>query len=260
MFTGKGGVGKTTLAMAYSLFLHQQNKKVRYFSADQKENSFYCRQLAVPYQELSSSEIIAKYIGRKLHSPLLAKWICQTDFFQAAFDLIPALGHLLCLGQLVEYLQQDPELYLVLDAPASGHARSMFEASNNFREIFQSGIIFKDIYLLQEYLQQQQIIHTWIVTTPHEMAMEEAEELRNFFATLKFGDNSIILNQSMELAIHPKDRTNLPAFLHHQIVLENEMLQKFSLMGKVPYFPQEHPTKVIQQINEYFIHECRNQN
>jgi arsenite-transporting ATPase len=55
--------------------------------------------------------------------------------------MIPGLGHMILFGHIIDELERDPELHIVIDAPASGHALTMFESTSTFETIFK-GTIF----------------------------------------------------------------------------------------------------------------------
>ena len=59
--------------------------------------------------------------------------------------MIPGLGQMILLGDLVTQLESDPDLTIVLDSPSSGHAITMFESPDNYKEMLKKGLLVQDI-------------------------------------------------------------------------------------------------------------------
>jgi GTPase SAR1 family protein len=162
IFTGKGGVGKTTLSFSFTKYLqdiHHNNtetkhKKVKYIyfktsSLSDKETTLdpmiaEAETLGIQTIGLDLLESAEIYVGKKLKSLTLGKWIVKTPFFKAIVNMIPGFNYLIYLGQILEILNDNKDLTLILDSPSSGHALTMLESTHNFRDIFESGIIFDD--------------------------------------------------------------------------------------------------------------------
>lgn len=228
IFTGKGGVGKTTLAMAFTKKLESDGIKVKYNCFHQTPERTLWGKLQLPVIDLelhSSAEI---YIGRKLNSKTIASWIMKTAFFKSLFQMIPGLGHMILLGHLIDELERDPELVIVLDSPASGHALTMFESSSNFKAIFRSGLIVKDIDRMQRFLMNKENLKTYVITLPTELAMSEAYELKKELEINMIENKleaEILVNDSYlrYFEINKVDNNLLPDFLQQKIKLETEI-------------------------------------
>jgi arsenite-transporting ATPase len=178
IFTGKGGVGKTTLAMSFTKQLQMQKKEVKYFCFYQFPEKKLYESLKLPVLELNLEKSAETYIGRKLNSKTIASWIMKTHFFKSLFQILPALGHMILLGNIIDELENNPNLIIVLDSPASGHALTMFESSTNFKNIFKTGLIVKDIEKMHTFLNNENNLATYIVTNPSDLAITEARELQ----------------------------------------------------------------------------------
>lgn len=224
IFTGKGGVGKTTLAMAFTKYLKSKNVKVLY-------NSFYqippIKKLEVnqlPYLDISVEGSAQKYIGKKLNSETIAQWIMKTHFFKSLFQMIPGFGHMLLLGNIINELENDPELVVVLDSPASGHALTMFESSDNFKKIFKTGLIVKDIDRMKFFLENSENVKTHIIALPNELAWQEALELKSEIDPI-YKNTEIIINNSFKkyFSLNKIDELTLPDFLKKKCELEEQL-------------------------------------
>ena len=183
IFTGKGGVGKTTLAMAMTKHLESRGVNAKYQCFQQNPELSLINELRLPNIKLDMLASAEIYVGRKLNSTTIASWIMKTHFFKSLFQMIPGLGHMILLGHLIDELEKDPSLVVVLDSPASGHALTMFESSSNFKKIFRSGLIVKDIDRMQNFLSSANNLKTQVVTLATELSLSEAQDLKNELQT-----------------------------------------------------------------------------
>lgn len=225
--TGKGGVGKTTLALALTHQLKSQGKKVKYFSFLQNAPLKTLKELGLEhldYELIHSAEI---YIGRKLKSETIAHWIMKTPFFKSLFQMIPGLGHMILFGHIIDALEKDPELVVVLDAPASGHALTMFESTSTFETIFQSGLIVNDINRMNNFIRGRGNMLTFVITLPNPMAYQEATELRAQLQQKNIEIAPLVVNDTLSnMLTHKTKESFIPEFLVNRLSLEKEVLAK----------------------------------
>ena len=242
IFTGKGGVGKTSLAMAFTKFLQTQKRKVYYHSLGQPLNQALAQELELPYFELGPQKSMEEYIAHKLGSQTIARWIFKTPFFSSLFDLLPSLGQLIFLGHILNKIEKDPELTIVLDSPSSGHVLTLFEAGENFKKIFKIGTIIQDIENINQFLYDQNKLKIIILALPSAMAIQEGEELQLALSQLKFPRPTIVLNHVMSQSpyLSNSDPALFPAFLTQKITLENQAMDKLKAQSCPIIFPYSH--------------------
>lgn len=227
IFTGKGGVGKTTISLAFTSLLQQKGLKARliYFKNSKlDENSESYQEVKVKAASLNVECIgldlldsAKNYIAQKLGSITIAGWVVKTPFFKSLINMIPGFNYLIYMGQMLQYLKEDPNLILVLDSPSSGHALTMFEATKNFNQIFQSGTLFEDTQEMLELLAQKDFIQINILTLPTLLALQETQELELKLSQIESFKTRVICNYSLE----GFRELNLPKTLRHK--LENEL-------------------------------------
>jgi arsenite-transporting ATPase len=222
VFTGKGGVGKTSVALAYALALKDEGYRVLYNSFDQLPNTSLVQNLDIPCLSLSLEESAKEYMGRKLGSTMVAHWIMKTPFFSSLLNMLPGLGQMILFGHLLAQIQDDPTLHIVLDSPSSGHAMTMFESSHNFKEIFRTGPLVQDIERMHAFMSDTNNLKTVIITTPSPMAVSEGLELQGQFLELGLKHVSLLLNDSLMKcsAIQNSNPEELPPFIKKKIQLE----------------------------------------
>ncbi len=253
IFTGKGGVGKTTLAMAFTKYLQSQNLNVKYNCFHQNPERALEQELNLPTIEMRMEASAEAYIARKLSSTTVASWIMKTHFFKALFQMIPGLGHMILLGHLIDLLDKDPTLIIVLDSPASGHALTMFESSSNFKRIFKTGLIVKDIDRMQRFLTGDHNLKTHVVTLATELSLSEANDLKIELETNLPETNAhsdLIVNDSFQKFFENNkiSESDLPDFLKQKVELEKTIVaEHFSL----PHIDQTHPAKIVKELAQH---------
>jgi anion-transporting ArsA/GET3 family ATPase len=185
IFTGKGGVGKTTLSKAFVKYLTEHDHEVAYLTFKNQsiaeENPGSSENLNQGIREifLDLEDCARGYIEKKLNSKMVASWIVKTPFFRALINMVPGFNYLIYLGKVLEMGHENPRLIIVLDAPASGHALTMIESTTNFQQIFESGIIFEDTSKMLSRLNDPQYTKIHVISLPSVMSWQEATELKS---------------------------------------------------------------------------------
>jgi len=185
IFTGKGGVGKTTLSKAFVRYLVEHDHEAVYLtfknqslSESHKDVTSEATVQGIREIYLDLEECARGYIERRLNSKLIAGWIVKTPFFRALINMVPGFNYLIYLGKVLEMGKDNPRMIVVLDAPASGHALTMVESTTNFQQIFESGIIFEDTHKMLSRLNDPSYTKIHIVSLPSQMSWQEAIELK----------------------------------------------------------------------------------
>ena len=233
IFTGKGGVGKTTLALAFCEVLKKHKKKYLYISlktnklnaSDKKMNKpdDVIEQLGINSEVLDLKVSVRGYIAKKLKSETVAKWIVKTPFFQSLVNMIPGFSYVIYLGYLLEKLTDDPELTIVLDSPSSGHALTMLESTKNFNEIFEGGVIYEDTKKMLEVLTSKSFTQINIITLPTTLAVNEALELES---SIKSISPEYSVKITCNNCLFSFASNSQPDFLKVKISNEEEALRK----------------------------------
>lgn len=249
IISGKGGTGKTSVSIALCKKLQQENKKVLYTAFDHEVDQILLDELSLPFFDTTVEKSCEKYIELKLKSATIAKWIMKTPFFSALFSILPSLGSMILLGHYIKNLENDPDLVIVLDSPATGHAKSMIEATYNFNEIFRAGVLVKDIQRMHNFLHNENNVKCIICSLPTEMSLQEASELKSFMTEKNIKNTSILLNNYLQ------GNGSKIEFLSKKENAETEILKKFSeenkIDFKIPKFFTHDKSTVITKISKF---------
>jgi len=231
IFTGKGGVGKTTLSKSFVKYLNEHDHEAVYVTfknqsiTDELHESTTTFHQGIKEIYLDLAECAQNYIEKKLNSKLIASWIVKTPFFRALINMVPGFNYLIYLGKILEMGNENPRLIIVLDAPASGHALTMIESTTNFQQIFESGIIFEDTSKMLSKLNDPNYTKIHIISLPSIMSWQEAIELKSGLKNRIPVEINISLNNTLYPQI--KNQLNeVPEVLKQKALNEKDLIEQ----------------------------------
>jgi len=260
LFTGKGGVGKTTLAMAYANYLKEKGEDVLYAtitSSNIKDRTHHeshhhvLGALSIPYLDLVLADCAEAYISKKMNSKMIGAAVVKTPFFKSLINMIPGFSYLIFMGRLLEEIHYSGNKKIIIfDSPASGHTLTLLESTQNFNDIFQSGLLFEDTKKMLSLIHSPEFMGIHIITNLTEMSLIEGLELKQTIQGLGFKNISTIANNAMTLIPNIDDEKNLPEFLKGKIKLENELLLQFKnqIQNFIPHIPETDAVSLIKAL------------
>lgn len=231
IFTGKGGVGKTTLAKAFVRYLVSQGQDAIYLTfknsalSDVQTAGSDLRNNGIREVALDLEESARGYIEKRLSSKLIANWIVKTAFFRALVNMMPGFSYLIYLGKILEMGKENPNLIVVLDAPASGHALTMVESTGNFQQIFESGVVFDDTVKMLSKLNDPAYTKIHVVSLPSLMSWQEAMELRSGLNSRTPVSVDITINNYLYPLLE-KSIPSLPSVLRDKAMNEKKLIDE----------------------------------
>jgi arsenite-transporting ATPase len=243
--------------MALTKTLKEQGHKVEYNSFDVSPRFSTLTALGIPHFELFLEQSMKEYMGRKLKSEMVAGWIMKTPFFSSLFNMLPALSQMILLGHIIDKLNADPNLHIVIDAPASGHSLTLFQSTHNFKDMFKDGLLVDDINKMHQFLHSPGNLEVWIATLPSRMAIQEGVELGEKLAEMNINNIKFLANGNLSKVpyIESKD-AELPDFLKQKVAMEDEALKDISELtnskiGVLPYFTGIKFENIVNSANKY---------
>jgi anion-transporting ArsA/GET3 family ATPase len=183
--TGKGGVGKSTVAAALGVLAARRGMRV--VVAEVGGRSDTARLLAsegVDHASITPRESVEEYLHDQLPGPL-AELLARSGTFASFVEATPGMNELLTIGKVWE-LTSDPrrtpgnEPYdlVILDAPASGHGLALLTAPRTFSDAARLGPIHRQAGIIHETLSDATRTAVVVVTLAEEMPVNETLELR----------------------------------------------------------------------------------
>jgi anion-transporting ArsA/GET3 family ATPase len=187
--TGKGGVGKTSMAAALALLASQHGKRTLACEVDAKGNladffeaepNVFTPQELVPglfAMAMNTEESLKEYLKLQLKVPLLARigpFARSLDFVANA---APGVKEILTVGKLLWEVREQHYDLVVVDASATGHIVGQLAAPQAINELVKVGRIRDQTKWMVDLLSDPAVTGAVIVATPEEMPVTETIEL-----------------------------------------------------------------------------------
>lgn len=217
--TGKGGVGKTTVAMALGIRAAMEGKRTIVCEVAATENaSRLFAQSKVGFREvelandlwaisIDPDESMREYVLLQLKVKAMRDLLFRSRMFTYLAAATPGLNELVTIGKIWELAQLDRKVkhgrkydLVIVDAPATGHGISFLQTPRTFASIARVGPIHSQALQLEELITDHEQTGTVLVSLPEEMPVNETANLE---AELS-GDIGIAIDRVVMNALYPE--------------------------------------------------------
>ncbi|HVE93896.1 MAG TPA: ArsA family ATPase [Acidimicrobiales bacterium] len=187
--TGKGGVGKTTVAAALAYLGAERGKKTLVCEFDAKGNlgdfleagptGFSPREVSPRLWAMSmdTEESLKEYLGLQLRMPLLTKIGPLARIFEYVATAAPGVREVLTVGKVLWEVRDHGWDLVVVDASASGHIVGQLTAPQAINDLVSVGLIRQQTDWMVQLLSDPATTGVVITATPEEMPVNETLEL-----------------------------------------------------------------------------------
>ena len=194
--TGKGGVGKTTVAVALGLAAARAGKRTMLAEVAQQERvSRVFRREGLGYSEakladnfhgmsIDPEQALKEYLGQQVGGPL-GSLLFNNRIFEYFAAAAPGVRELATVGKVWELSQAErrdthalPYDVVIMDAPASGNGLALLKSPRTFGSIARVGPIRRRADMIHDFLTDGRRTGVVAVALPQEMPVNETLEFR----------------------------------------------------------------------------------
>jgi anion-transporting ArsA/GET3 family ATPase len=187
--TGKGGVGKTTIAAALGTLAAEHGKRTLVCEVDAKGNlsdffesgrtGFDPMQISdgLFAMSMNTEESLKEYLSLQLKMPVLARIGPLARTFDFVATAAPGVKEILTVGKLAWEVREQHYDLVVVDASASGHIVGQLAAPEAINELVQVGLVRDQTGWMLDILGDPEQTGAVIVAAPEEMPVQETIEL-----------------------------------------------------------------------------------
>jgi anion-transporting ArsA/GET3 family ATPase len=231
--TGKGGVGKSTVATALGIAAARRGARTivvevaargdvpRALGSSDSPGAHGERAVAdrLDHISIDPQGAMEDYLRQQLPVGALAPLLSRSRIFAALTAATPGMRELLTIGKVWELARQDrgprgarPYDLVVLDAPATGHGLAMLQAPRTFASVARVGPVAKQGRAIASFLGDPRRTAVVAVSTAEEMPVTETIELRRALREQMGLDLAlIVVNAVVPHRFSERDRRTLRA-------------------------------------------------
>lgn len=176
--TGKGGVGKSTLAEAIARAHASRGRRTLWVTIEDPDaEAGSLTSLGPHLNRLNADPFKAfeEYAALKIGLPGLARVFVHNKLVRYLSEAAPGLHDLVLLGKI--WFERNHYEHVVVDMPSTGYALAMFQSTANFAKLFKGGPIHHDAAAMLETLGDPQLTAHGVLALPEEMPLREGLEL-----------------------------------------------------------------------------------
>src|SRR4051812_2969900 len=209
--TGKGGAGKTTVAVALGLAAARHGRRVVLCEVGGSERM---SRLVPEFTTVSVDPEEAKreWLRYQLKSRTLAGVLGGSSPFQYLTAAAPGLTELVTIGKVWDLSQLEPRAgtppfdLAIVDAPATGHGLAMLRAPSTYATIARVGPVGRHAETIDSFLRDGRQTGVLAVALPEEMPVNETVEFeRALDRELGMAGGAILVNAVHPIRFRPAD-------------------------------------------------------
>src|SRR5690349_3418851 len=194
--TGKGGVGKSTIAIAMGLAAAARGKRTIVCEVGGQETaSRVFRRAEIGFHEVELAEnlwsisidpdqSLREYLLLQLKVRAMRDMLVRSKLFNYLAAATPGLKELVTIGKIWELAQPDRKVkkaadydLVIVDAPATGHGIGFLQTPRTFASIARVGPVHTQAEELDRFITDHDTTGVAIVSLPEEMPVNETSSL-----------------------------------------------------------------------------------
>jgi anion-transporting ArsA/GET3 family ATPase len=230
--TGKGGVGKTTIAAALAVHAAAAGKTVLACEVDAKGTlaaAFEAGPLAfaprtvhpgIDAMAMDTEDSLREYLRLYVRLPLLARVGPLARTFDFVADAAPGVKEILTVGKVCYEVRERHYDLVVVDAAASGHIAGQLSAPWTINDLVQVGLVRDQTRWMTDILADPSQTGVVVVTTAEELPVVETLDLLDLLgATVPVAVAAVVVNRVLP-ELFTRDEEELFANLRSPAAVE----------------------------------------
>jgi len=200
--TGKGGVGKSTVALALALAAARRGKRTILCEVSAQEHlSRVFNRAEVGFHEVEMAEnlwaisidpdeSLREYVLLQLKVKAMRDLLFKSRIFTYLAAATPGLKELVTIGKIWELALEDRKVkqgrnydLVIVDAPATGHGVGFLQTPRTFANVARVGPIRQQAEILDKFIRNRKRTGMAVVTLPEEMPVNETAKLERDLAS-----------------------------------------------------------------------------
>jgi anion-transporting ArsA/GET3 family ATPase len=200
--TGKGGVGKSTVALALALAAARRGQRTILCEVSAQEHlSRVFHRAEVGFHEVEMAEnlwaisidpdeSLREYVLLQLKVKAMRDLLFRSRIFTYLAAATPGLKELVTIGKIWELALEDRKVkqgrnydLVIVDAPATGHGVGFLQTPRTFANVARVGPIRQQAEILDKFIRNRKRTGMAVVTLPEEMPVNETAKLERDLAS-----------------------------------------------------------------------------
>jgi anion-transporting ArsA/GET3 family ATPase len=229
--TGKGGVGKTTVAAAMALAAARKGKRVLVAMCNAKERLSYLLEVdaigprnqrvapSIDAVNMTPAVALEEYGLMILKSHTLYKAIFENRFVGAVLRGTPGIEAWSMLGKAFFHTTERDDLgrrrydLVIVDGPATGHALDMLRVPQVICDVAPPGLLRNEAEKALELFRNKKRSGMVLVTLAEDMPVNETIELNDALGELSLPVARLVMNGVLPKLFKPEERDPLTALV-----------------------------------------------
>jgi len=211
LVTGKGGVGKSTVAAAIAQLLARQRG-----GAVAVESAAHPRlpqlldpALPIELDNIDLEQALPRFLSRLARLPAIFNALLSNRVIRLFLRTAPAVAELILLDELRQIVEAQRErgIPVVVDLPATGHALALLGTPGAARRLVRVGPVARLAENLEQLFLDRQRCELLVVALPEELPVNETIELVQKASMVGLHCQTVVVNQVPRAPVEDSERS-----------------------------------------------------